>query len=82
MQGETISEELVSFQNVELNSQFGKLDLQADLDHILDMEDSRPPKRRKIAGVSKPLDGLVSNLYSLLGHQAASDLDGLGQVAE
>lgn len=71
-----------SFQSDILNAEFCRLDLRTE--QILEAVEAKgpPSKRRKLSKAARPLDELVSNLYSVLGHQKVTDLYGLRQVTE
>ena len=67
-----------SFDSIELDAEFRRLGL--DSFHTR-AEDAPPNKRRRVREMDL-LDEVTANLYSLLGSQEVTDLDGLSQVAE
>ena len=69
----------VTFKDNSLSLQFQLLGLnQNDLPHV----DIVPPaKRRKILAAPDLYEDIVGRLFSLLGSQTVTDLDGLSQVA-
>jgi len=69
-----------NFENIELAAQFQQLDLESSA--LPEAPDGPPSKRRKVHKEDDLFDQTVSSLYSLLGAQKATDLDGLNQVAE
>jgi hypothetical protein len=70
----------VNFDNIELAAQFHQLGLESSPER--ETNDGPPPKRRKVYKEDDLFDQTVNSLYSLLGAQKATDLDGLSQVAE
>ncbi len=68
-----------NFDDPALNAQFRQLGLCTELAVKSDI--TRPSKRRKISSDQSVLSDVVAKVYSLLGSQEASDLDGLSQVA-
>jgi len=69
-----------SFENLELDVQFRYLGFQSPSEREVD--NGPPSKRRKLHKEANNFDQTVSSLYTLLGAQKATDLDGLSQVAE
>ncbi|TVY82181.1 Protein kinase rad3 [Lachnellula suecica] len=73
-------DDLAAFENPELAIQFNRLGLQSLPEQRHD--DGPPSKRRKVRDEADTFEQTVGSLYSLLGAQQATDLDGLSQVAE
>lgn len=69
-----------NFENAELAAQFNQLGLEILTEK--ETNDDPPAKRRKIFQDDDLFDQTASSLYSLLGAQKATDLDGLSQIAE
>ncbi|TVY28597.1 Protein kinase [Lachnellula hyalina] len=68
------------FDNIELAAQFRQLGLESLPER--DANEDPPLKRRKVHKEDDLFDQTVTSLYSLLGAQKATDLDGLNQLAE
>jgi len=68
------------FENIELAAQFRQLGLESLPER--DANEDPPLKRRKVHKEDDLFDQTVTSLYSLLGAQKATDLDGLNQLAE
>jgi serine/threonine-protein kinase ATR len=69
-----------SFENSELDAQLRRLGFESP--SVREADNGPPSKRRKIQEEFDVFDQTVSCLYSLLGAQKATDLNGLSQVAE
>ena len=69
-----------SFDSADLNGEFRHMGL--EIIHQEELVQVPPAKRRKIRTEIDILGEVTTKLYSLLGSQIATDLDGLDQVAE
>lgn len=69
-----------SYDSVALNKEFGHLGIDKTVPKT--SHDGPPPKRRKVQETTQTYDQVVVELYSILGAQTATDLDGLSQIAE
>jgi hypothetical protein len=67
-----------SFDSVELNVEFRRI----GLDSFQNRTNDEPPSKRRRIKETDLLDEITADLYSLLGSQQVTDLDGLSQVAE
>ena len=79
----SITPELValnSYDSVELNADFVNLGIEKVLER--DTLDGPPSKRRKVRNTDDTFSEIVSDLYTLLGAEKASDFAGLSEIAE
>lgn len=67
-----------SFDSVELDGEFQRLELESQTDH----HRLPPNKRRKINSELGLLEQITERLYSLLGSQESTELTGLAKVTE
>ncbi|CAG8977250.1 hypothetical protein HYALB_00009347 [Hymenoscyphus albidus] len=69
-----------TYDSVELNMEFSNLMIDKVVHET--SHDGPPSKRRKVEESNETFGQVVGNLYSILGAQVATDLDGLSNIAE